>query len=54
MRFLNKALNGRSPLLVDVNIAKQYALDAEKFGFTDLLAQVFGEVAECPFDGASV
>ena len=46
MRFLNKALNGRSPLLVDPAIAKQYALDAEKFGFTDLLAQVFGEVAK--------
>jgi signal peptide peptidase SppA len=46
MRFLNKALNGRSPLLVDPTIAKQFALDAEKFGFTDLLAQVFGEVAK--------
>jgi signal peptide peptidase SppA len=46
MRFLNKALNGRSPMLIDPSTAKQYALDAEKFGFTDLLAQVFGEVAK--------
>ena len=46
MRFLNKALNGRSPLLIDPVIAKQFATDAEKFGFTDLLAQVFGEVAK--------
>ena len=44
MRFLNKALNGRSPMLIDPVIAKQYSADAEKFGFTDLLAQVFGEV----------
>ena len=44
MRFLNKALNGRSPMLIDPTIAKQYAQDAERFGFTDLLAQVFGEV----------
>jgi signal peptide peptidase SppA len=46
MRFLNKALNGRSPMLIDPSTAKQFALDAEKFGFTDLLAQVFGEVAK--------
>ena len=46
MRFLNKALNGRSPMLIDPITAKQYALDAEKFGFTDLLAQVFGEIAK--------
>ena len=46
MRFLNKALNGRSPMLIDPVIAKQYAIDAEKFGFTDLLTQVFGEVAK--------
>jgi signal peptide peptidase SppA len=46
MRFLNKALNGRSPMLIDPTIAKQYAIDAEKFGFTDLLTQVFGEVAK--------
>ena len=44
MRFLNKALNGRSPMLIDPVIAKQYSADAEKFGFSDLLAQVFGEV----------
>ena len=43
MRFLNKALNGRSPMLIDPNTAKQYALDAEKFGFTDILTQIFGE-----------
>jgi signal peptide peptidase SppA len=46
MRFLNKALNGRSPMLIDPVIAKQYAIDADKFGFTDLLTQVFGEVAK--------
>jgi signal peptide peptidase SppA len=33
-------------MLIDPVIAKQYAIDAEKFGFTDLLAQVFGEVAK--------
>jgi len=44
MRFINKALNGRSPMLIDPVIAKQYAVDAEKFGFTDLIAQVFGEM----------
>ena len=44
MRFINKALNGRSPMLIDPTIAKQYAIDAEKFGFTDLIAQVFGEM----------
>ena len=44
MRFINKALNGRSPMLIDPAIAKQYAVDAEKFGFTDLIAQVFGEM----------
>ena len=44
MRFLNKALNGRSPMLIDPITAKQYAVDAEKFGFTDLIAQVFGEM----------
>jgi len=44
MRFLNKALNGRRPMLIDPNTAKQYAIDAEKFGFTDLIAQVFGEM----------
>lgn len=43
MRFINKALNGRSPMLIDPNTAKQYALDAEKFGFTDILTQIFGE-----------
>ena len=43
MRFLNKALNGRSPMLIDPNTARQYALDAEKFGFTDILTQIFGE-----------
>ena len=43
MRFLNNALNGRSPLLIDPAIAKTHADNAEKFGFTDLIAQVFGE-----------
>ena len=31
-------------MLIDPTIAKQYAIDAEKFGFTDLIAQVFGEM----------
>ena len=30
-------------MLIDPNTAKQYALDAEKFGFTDILTQIFGE-----------
>ena len=33
-------------MLIDPITAKQYAHDAEKFGFTDLIAQVFGEVAK--------
>jgi signal peptide peptidase SppA len=33
-------------MLIDPVIAKQYAIDADKFGFTDLLTQVFGEVAK--------
>ena len=43
MRFLNNALSGRSPLLIDPAIAKSHADMAEKFGFTDLLSQIFGE-----------
>jgi len=43
MRFLNKALNGRSPMLIDPNTAREYANDATKFGFTDILTQIFGE-----------
>jgi protease-4 len=42
MRFLTNALKGREPLLVDPAKAADYAAIAEKFGFTDMLAQLFG------------
>ena len=53
MRFLNNALNGRSPLLIDPAIAKSHADTAEKFGFTDLLTQIFGETPK-PYKVGSV
>lgn len=53
MRFLNNALNGRSPLLIDPAIAKSHADTAEKFGFTDLLAQIFGDAPK-PYKVGSV
>ena len=53
MRFLNNALSGRSPLLIDPAIAQNHAATAEKFGFTDLLAQIFGEMPK-PYKVGSV
>jgi signal peptide peptidase SppA len=53
MRFLNNALSGRSPLLIDPAIAKTHADTAEKFGFTDLLQQIFGETPK-PYKVGSV
>lgn len=44
MRFINKALSTKSILLIDPSIARQTAADAEKFAFTDILSQVFGEM----------
>lgn len=42
MRFLSNGLNGREPLLIDPSRAKAHAELAEKFGFTDMLTQLFG------------
>lgn len=42
MKFLTNGLSGREPLLVDPAKAKDHAVLAEKFGFTDMLAQLFG------------
>jgi len=42
MRFLTNGLSGREPLLIDPTKAKDHAILAEKFGFTDLLSQLFG------------
>ena len=42
MRFLTNGLSGREPLLIDPTKAKDHAVLAEKFGFTDMLAQLFG------------
>lgn len=44
MRFIfSNALSGREPLLIDPSRAKDHAALAEKFGFTDMLASLFGE-----------
>lgn len=48
MRFLTNGLSGREPLLIDPTKAKDHAVLAEKFGFTDMLAQLFG-VAPKPY-----
>jgi signal peptide peptidase SppA len=48
MRFLTNGLSGREPLLIDPAKAKDHAVLAEKFGFTDMLAQLFG-VAPKPY-----
>ena len=48
MRFLTNGLSGREPLLIDPTKAKDHAVLAEKFGFTDMLAQLFG-VAPAPY-----
>ena len=55
MRFLTNGLSGREPLLIDPAKAKDHAVLAEKFGFTDMLAQLFG-VAPAPYivDGVGV
>jgi len=44
MRFLLNGLNGREALLIDPSKANDHRVLAEKFGFTDMLAQLFGEV----------
>lgn len=46
MRFLSNGLSGREPLLIDPSKAKTHAAIAEKFGFTDMLAQLFGKAPE--------
>jgi signal peptide peptidase SppA len=55
MRFLTNGLSGREPLLIDPTKAKDHAVLAEKFGFTDMLAQLFG-VAPKPYvvDGIGI
>lgn len=42
MRFLINGLSGREPLLIDPARAKDHSVLAEKFGFTDMIAQLFG------------
>jgi signal peptide peptidase SppA len=44
MRFLLNGLSGREALLIDPSKANDHRILAEKFGFTDMLAQLFGEV----------
>jgi signal peptide peptidase SppA len=44
MRFLLNGLSGREALLIDPAKANDHRILAEKFGFTDMLAQLFGEV----------
>lgn len=55
MRFLTNGLSGREPLLIDPAKAKDHAVLAEKFGFTEMLSQLFG-VAPKPYvvDGIGV
>jgi signal peptide peptidase SppA len=55
MRFLTNGLSGREPLLIDPAKAKDHAVLAEKFGFSDMIAQLFG-VAPAPYvvDGVGV
>ena len=56
MRFLTNGLSGREPLLIDPAKANDHAVLAEKFGFTDMLAQLFG-IAPKPYvtaDGVGV
>ena len=43
-RFLLNGLSGREALLIDPAKANDHRVLAEKFGFTDMLAQLFGEV----------
>jgi len=42
MKFLTNGLSGREPLLIDPTKAKDHAVLAEKFGFTDMISQLFG------------
>jgi signal peptide peptidase SppA len=44
MRFLLNGLSGREALLIDPAKANDHRVLAEKFGFTDMIAQLFGEV----------
>lgn len=44
MRFLLNGLSGREALLIDPAKANDHRILADKFGFTDMLAQLFGEV----------
>ena len=55
MRFLTNGLSGREPLLIDPTKAKDHAVLADKFGFTDMLAQLFGQ-APAPYvvDGVGI
>lgn len=46
MRFLTNGLKGREALLIDPNKAQDHAALAEKFGFTDILAKLFGEAPQ--------
>lgn len=46
MRFLTNGLKGREALLIDPNKAQDHAALAEKFGFTDVLAKLFGEAPQ--------
>jgi signal peptide peptidase SppA len=54
-KFLTNGLSGREPLLIDPAKAKDHSVLAEKFGFTDMLAQLFG-VAPKPYvvDGIGI
>ena len=47
-RFLSHALKGREPMLIDPSKAQDFAVMADKFGFSDMLAQIFG-VAPAPY-----
>jgi signal peptide peptidase SppA len=55
MRFLTNGLSGREPLLINPAKTNDHAVLAEKFGFTDMLAQLFG-VAPKPYvvDGIGI
>jgi signal peptide peptidase SppA len=43
MKFLSKALSGRSPLLIDPIEARTHADRVSTYGISDLLSQIFGE-----------
>ena len=45
-RFLTNGLSGREPILIDPAKAKAHADLTEKFGFTDMLAKLFGETPQ--------